>query len=696
MANPTIGATTPRIQYTATASQTVFTVPFEFLANADLAVYVNGTLKTLTTDYTLTGANTTGGGTLTFVTGRTAGDIVTILSNLAYSRDTNKYTKYGLLPAEVLEADFDAMQVQAKQLARDGQFALRAPLTDTGSPSMTLPVVATRASKALGFDASGNPTVSASSLADIDSTVQIIDTLNALPAGASSSISYQPAGTGAVTTTVQAKLRETVSVKDFGAVGDGITDDTTAFVAMVAAITDGMVVDLLGKSYVVQSDAIVITSKNRITIRGNGAKLLKPSSDGNTTYAIKLDGCSHCIVEGIEFDRANSTHADAFYKDGIYAEDCTNLIVRNCRFTDVYNGLYAIRCPYTQFVNNYCKGVLTYSAGNDTAKILANTMLTLADTTSDTYLTSSHHSICSNNVFINVRHGVYNNGASYLEVANNTCDSTHNSALYSIGEGNVFTGNLIYNSGKDGIKVISTGSKSTISGNYIKWCGIFHSDGGAYISAHGSGHSISGNYIEIPDPASTAAKYPIGIVYNNSNISIAGNTIVGPGTAATGSSDTKGIVCSPAANTSNATISGNLLNALNWGVYQLSKSAYTINTLAISGNSFNNVSIAMLIGFTGIAASQMTYFTVTGNTINGGDGVRMYNASNGLISNNLLKGTSRGIRGYENGDRIECWQNIVDGYSIGLDFAAGFTNVGTHINVGTAATLKSIVNEIVR
>jgi hypothetical protein len=235
MANPTIGATTPRIQYTATASQTVFTVPFEFLANADLAVYVNGTLKTLTTDYTLTGANTTGGGSLTFVTGRTAGEIVTILGNLAYSRDTNKYTKYGLLPAEVLEADFDATQVQVKQLARDGQFALRVPLTDTGTPDMVLPAKATRATKALGFDSDGDPVMSASSLADIDATVQIIDTLNALPAGASSSISYQPAGTGAVATTVQAKLRETVSVKDFGATGDGTTDDTAALEASSAA-----------------------------------------------------------------------------------------------------------------------------------------------------------------------------------------------------------------------------------------------------------------------------------------------------------------------------------------------------------------------------------------------------------------------------------------------------------------------------
>jgi hypothetical protein len=45
------------------------------------------------------------------------------------------------------------------------------------------------------------------------------------------SIVYDPAGTGAVATTVQDKLRETVSVKDFGAVGNGTIDDTTAIQA---------------------------------------------------------------------------------------------------------------------------------------------------------------------------------------------------------------------------------------------------------------------------------------------------------------------------------------------------------------------------------------------------------------------------------------------------------------------------------
>lgn len=55
----------------------------------------------------------------------------------------------------------------------------------------------------------------------------------------STDIGFQQSGTGAVTRTTQDKLRDTVSLKDFGAVGNNVADDTAAINAFLAAVAAG-------------------------------------------------------------------------------------------------------------------------------------------------------------------------------------------------------------------------------------------------------------------------------------------------------------------------------------------------------------------------------------------------------------------------------------------------------------------------
>jgi len=93
-----INDTSPRDQYTASGgSQTVFTVSFEFLANADLKVYLTpvgndpddtADLLTLTTDYTVVGAGSNGTKEITLVVAATDGDVITIVRDDALDRDT--------------------------------------------------------------------------------------------------------------------------------------------------------------------------------------------------------------------------------------------------------------------------------------------------------------------------------------------------------------------------------------------------------------------------------------------------------------------------------------------------------------------------------------------------------------------------------------------------------------------------------
>ena len=152
-----INDTTPRSQYTATSGQTVFTVPFEFFENSDLKVYKNSTLLTLTTNYTVTGAGVTNGGSVTLVSGATAGDIVTIVRDVPVKRVTDFPTS-GPFNVDALNSDLDRLTAMVQQQeALDGR-SLRLDQFDTPNTLNTLPAKADRVGRVLQFNSStGQP-----------------------------------------------------------------------------------------------------------------------------------------------------------------------------------------------------------------------------------------------------------------------------------------------------------------------------------------------------------------------------------------------------------------------------------------------------------------------------------------------------------------------------------------------------------
>jgi len=112
-------------------------------------------------------------------------------------------------------------------------------------------------------------------------------------------ITYTPAGTGAVSRTVQSKLRDVVSVKDFGAVGDGVANDSAA---IQAAINTGKSVFFPKGTYKASFD---IADGQMVFGEGaeNGTTIKPPAG---ATYALRVDATSspmqHCQIRDIRFD----------------------------------------------------------------------------------------------------------------------------------------------------------------------------------------------------------------------------------------------------------------------------------------------------------------------------------------------------------------------------------------------------------
>ena len=164
-----IADNSPRISYSVGdgVTQTSFTVPFEFFDDEDLNVYVDGTLKTLTSDYTVSGGDGSTGTITMSVTGASGGSTVVITRDITLERTTD-FPVSGAFNIVALNTELDRLIAVAADLDDRASRALQ--LTDYDvSVGLTLPVVDTRKGKTLAFNATTGAVEAGPSIADTQS-----------------------------------------------------------------------------------------------------------------------------------------------------------------------------------------------------------------------------------------------------------------------------------------------------------------------------------------------------------------------------------------------------------------------------------------------------------------------------------------------------------------------------------------------
>ena len=192
--------------------------------------------------------------------------------------------------------------------------------------------------------------------------------------GTADGVQFTQAGTGAVERTVESKLQDVVSVKDFGAVGDGVTDDTAAIQAAVNATQGtGKTLYIPSAEYLVTRQGVLFSTvqgpvhyavnvTNTLTIINEGTIKFAGHDGATSTCAFGFTGVLKAKFIGGNFvatDAISGALRQQFDGYAVMMYQCESSLIQNISTLNTGGGAYLFNCNGSTIDNCYAEKEVT-------------------------------------------------------------------------------------------------------------------------------------------------------------------------------------------------------------------------------------------------------------------------------------------------------------------------------------------------
>lgn len=446
---------------------------------------------------------------------------------------------------------------------------------------------------------------------------------------------------GAITRTQHDKNLEFISVKDFGAVGDGIADDADAIIAAINS----------GAKNIYFNDGVYKISKtinliSNIRLFGGIAAKVKSL----VKIAMQAKAKQNIIIDQIEFEGAGAAAIPTVPEDGLLnfgtileQDACINVTVKNCKVHSAYTTISARYGENAQILDNEVFNFSLYGvilSRNNGFNVSRNWIHDSIVSGSNSYCVMATGGGGANpdqtqckivgNRLENVPawSAIMSHSIQSLIVSDNTIVNVRNGVDITVATGTQIRNVIVANNYISGTDIDSW------DGGAAANTGVFVATGGTVAVNTAANIVISGNIISKFGLHNQPTQGVGAILLSNAfNVSVNGNTIIQPDGI---SGSVAGIFVSSF--NSNLSIVGNIVRSENTRSCITVANA-TIDGLSIVGNVFSHSN----------AASTAAKIRIQSSTI---DGVAI-EANAG----------QRGKRNYE-----EIGTNVIDGVSIAAPF----------------------------